>query len=353
VDHDEDYSISENTWNIHYPDLEFNVEGKIGSGNFAKVLRANYFGTPVAVKKILEPGGDMEKYVDRELALLKNLRHPNIVQFIGVCKHKDEIFIVTEYCSKGNLKSLLYGKPEVSLSWRRRVRMATDIARGLVYLNSRKFIHRDLKSDNCLVDDDGKLKLCDFGMARSTKRNEAPKVMTICGTDEWMAPEVMLGDPYDEKADVYSTGIVLTELITRKKPLMRYPEDNFCYPVAELRKIVPSDCPLGFSELALECVKQDPIERPEFKEVLDRLNNLEKDASSRETRKSHRKDSLKDSSYKASSREQSREHKKERKGSSEKDRKGSAEKKREEKREERRDEKSDEQREKDEKKRTR
>jgi len=98
--------------------------------------------------------------------------------------------------------------------------------------------------------------------------------MTLCGTDEWKAPEVMCGDRYDEKADVFSFGMVMTELVTRKKPPLRKPATGFRFEVGPFQASAPSDCPKQFIELAIHCSEQLPENRPHFKDVLPRLKSL-------------------------------------------------------------------------------
>ena len=122
------------------------------------------------------------------------------MQFIGICRHEGSILLVTEFVPGGNLRGLLSSSRE--LSWRRRVNFALNIAKALAYLHSRKIIHRDLKSENLLLDENMKIKLCDFGFARKHVDEKRVK-MTLCGTAEWMAPEIVLGLGYDNKVDVF------------------------------------------------------------------------------------------------------------------------------------------------------
>ena len=131
-----------------------------------------------------------------EVAMLKTLCHPNIVQFIGACC--DPICLVTEYCHKGNLFDVLQNAPS-SLEWSLVLKLATDAARGMAFLHAHKpvIIHRDLKSLNLLVSDRWTLKVSDFGLSRF----KAASVMTgQCGTYQWMAPEVIASQHYNEKA---------------------------------------------------------------------------------------------------------------------------------------------------------
>jgi len=205
-------SLDPGIFNIDYRDLE-NVTN-IGGGNFGQVSKGTYFGTEVAIKQLLDVDDkDMHKYIEREMATLRDMRHPNVVQFMGLSRNVTDVYIVTEYIPGGDLRKLLKDETK-EMSWLLRARIATDVAYAMTFLHSKGLIHRDLKSNNLLVAENGKVKVCDFGFSRRVNKGE---LMTLCGTDEWMAPEVMCGDKYDEKADVFSYGMVLTELITRKK----------------------------------------------------------------------------------------------------------------------------------------
>lgn len=172
-----------------------------------------------------------------EVALMRALRHPNIVIFMGLVM--DPVCLVTEYCHNGNLFDLLHDTIEdeqgehyaVKIPWQRRVRIALDVARGMNFLHTSTpvIIHRDLKSLNILVDEKWTAKVSDFGLSRFKVLIEslylikqsatAHGMMTgQCGTYQWMAPEVIGGHIYTEKADVFSFGINLWELLTRKIP---------------------------------------------------------------------------------------------------------------------------------------
>jgi Protein tyrosine and serine/threonine kinase len=135
-------------FNIDFGDLE--DLKRIGGGNFGQVWKAMYFGTKVAVKQLLDiDDQDMHKYITREMLTLRDVRHPNVVQLMGLCKHASGIYIVTEFISGGNLRQTLK-KKDLELPWALRVRVAIDIAMALHYLHSRGIIHRDLKSQSML-----------------------------------------------------------------------------------------------------------------------------------------------------------------------------------------------------------
>ncbi|XP_042479023.1 serine/threonine-protein kinase CTR1-like [Macadamia integrifolia] len=198
------------------------LKERIGAGSFGTVHRADWNGSDVAVKILMEQDFLAERFKEflREVLLMKRLRHPNIVLFMGAVTQPPNLSIVTEYLSRGSLYRLLHkpGAREV-LDERRRLNMAYDVAKGMNYLHRHNppIVHRDLKSPNLLVDRKYTVKVCDFGLSR-LKANTFLSSKSAAGTPEWMAPEVLRDEPSNEKSDVYSFGVILWELVTLQQP---------------------------------------------------------------------------------------------------------------------------------------
>ncbi|KAL6073254.1 putative serine/threonine-protein kinase EDR1 [Balamuthia mandrillaris] len=275
---EEDDGIMEEEWQIKYEDLEFGE--LVGKGSFGRVYKGEYFGTEVAIKQVLMMGMDPEltkKYVRREVNMLRVARHPNIVSFMGYCNRTDanELYIITEWIGGGNLTQLLRD-PSISVPWRRRVLLARDVALSVLFLHQKGLIHRDLKSENLLLTENYNVKLCDFGFARKMRETaEAGAFMTLGGTEDYMAPECILGEEYDNTCDVFSFGVVLWELIRREKPPKRGPPTAFGFEHRKkLKELIPPDCPSALGALFLDCVEYYPEGRPSFKEILTRLKDL-------------------------------------------------------------------------------
>ncbi|VAI00709.1 unnamed protein product [Triticum turgidum subsp. durum] len=204
------------------PWSELVLKEKIGAGSFGTVHRADWHGSDVAVKILMEQDYHLDRFKEfmREVAIMKSLRHPNIVLFMGAVTEPPNLSIVTEYLSRGSLYKLLHrsGAREV-LDERRRLNMAFDVAKGMNYLHRRSppIVHRDLKSPNLLVDKKYTVKVCDFGLSR-LKANTYLSSKSLAGTPEWMAPEVLRDEPSNEKSDVYSFAVILWELMTLQQP---------------------------------------------------------------------------------------------------------------------------------------
>ncbi|KAG8651638.1 hypothetical protein MANES_06G007900v8 [Manihot esculenta] len=199
---------------------EITLGERIGLGSYGEVYRGDWHGTEVAVKRFLDQGisGESLEEFRSEVRIMKRLRHPNVVLFMGAVTHAPNLSIVTEFLPRGSLYRLIH-RPNNQLDERRRLRMALDTARGMNYLHNctPMIVHRDLKSPNLLVDKNWVVKVSDFGLSRM-KHNTFLSSRSAAGTAEWMAPEVLRNEPSDEKCDVYSFGVILWELCTLQQP---------------------------------------------------------------------------------------------------------------------------------------
>jgi LIM domain kinase 1 len=171
------------------------------------------------------------------------------------------IMIVMELCKHGALRECL----KYRLPWNLIVRICLDISTGLSILHENGIIHRDLKTTNVLIDDQWRAKICDFSFA--CHNTSTTKTKFIYGTEEFMSPEIALALDFDQSADIFSFGIVICELITRREPsstfLHRRPNNMFALDEDELRKEIQDGCPEGLEALALLCCSVDASKRPD------------------------------------------------------------------------------------------
>eukprot|EP01137_Pigoraptor_chileana_P023037 Opistho-2@88704 len=151
-----------------------------------------------------------------EIETMTTLRHPNIVLFMGASVQHPNVFVVTEFMENGSLMDL-FTRDDLVLDWKLRLDLALDGAKGMAYIHSSSLLHLDLKSPNLLVDDRMRLKVADFGLA--TLKSVTSEKKSACGTLLWMAPELMTQPPtVTEKADVYSFGIIMHEILVFAPP---------------------------------------------------------------------------------------------------------------------------------------
>ncbi|KAI4996747.1 hypothetical protein ZWY2020_052089 [Hordeum vulgare] len=274
VDYDSDCLDYEILWE------DLTLGEQVGEGSCGTVYHALWYGSDVAVKVFSrqEYSEEMIRTFRQEVSLMKKLRHPNIILFMGAVASQERLCIVTEFLPRGSLFRLLR-KTTGKLDPRRRVHMAIDIARGMNYLHSSSptIVHRDLKSSNLLVDKNWTVKVADFGLSR-LKIETFLTTKTGKGTPQWMAPEVLRNEPSNEKSDVYSYGVVLWELVTQKIPWDTLNTMQVIGAVGFMdhRLEIPSDIDPQWASMIESCWDSDPQRRPSFQELLERLRELQK-----------------------------------------------------------------------------
>ena len=248
------------------------------------------------MKKFLDQGigPNIVTQFRKEVAIMKRLRHPNIVQFIGACTQPPDLCIITQYVPRGSLFKLLHRSNAGSqLDHKRKLRMALDVARGMNYLHSCKppIIHRDLKSPNLLVEMDLTIKVCDFGLSR-IRCSTMLSAKSQAGTPEWTAPEVLRGGVCSEASDVYSFGVILWEIFTGEEP---WSDRTGMQVVGAVgfsgeRLLVPESIGGALKGLIQSCF-DEPEKRPSFREIISVLKRMLKecygDARSRATKPSN------------------------------------------------------------------
>jgi len=255
----------------------------LGDGSFGTVYRGTCRQKDVAVKVLHKQNLDPQtlKAFRQEVEIMSKIFHPNVVLFMGACTVPGSMMIVTELLKNGDMETMLQDE-KINLPLLTRFTMARDAALGMTWLHNSNpiIIHRDLKTANLLVDDSFNVKVCDFGLSEiKQKGQESLKDGKdgAKGTPLWMAPEVMMGQPFNEKADIYSFGIVLWEILKRKEPFSQFTQyeqfrEAVCFD--HVRPEIPADCPPRLKMLMKACWQPDPTSRPSFEVIVNELNEL-------------------------------------------------------------------------------
>ncbi|KAH6757030.1 Protein kinase superfamily protein [Perilla frutescens var. hirtella] len=302
------YSLRGKTLKIRKPRQDWEIDPSkliiksvLARGTFGTVHRGVYDGQDVAVKLLDwgEEGHRTEAEIaslraafTQEVAVWHKLDHPNVTKFIGATMGSSGLNIqtetgqigmpsniccvVVEYLPGGALKSYLIKNRRKKLAFKVVVQMALDLARGLSYLHSQKIVHRDVKTENMLLDKTRTVKIADFGVARVEASN--PNDMTgETGTLGYMAPEVLNGSAYNRKCDVYSFGICLWEIYCCDMP---YPDLSFSEVTSavvqqNLRPDIPRCCPSSLANVMKRCWDANPDKRPEMDEVVSMIEAID------------------------------------------------------------------------------
>ncbi|XP_037437203.1 serine/threonine-protein kinase ATG1a-like isoform X2 [Triticum urartu] len=260
---------------------EYELGEMVGKGTFAEVFRAVHAptGARVAVKEIDRRRVDdhVRRGILQEMSILGSLSHPNILRLINTIETGEKLFLVLEYCDGGDLEAYrqTHGGPRNRLPEATARDFARQLAEGLKVLRGQRIVHRDLKPQNLLLSADGDaitLKIGDFGFARSLMHENL--AATFCGSPYYMAPEIWRGDKYDAKADLWSVGVILFQLVTGELPFLG--ENR-----VELREKVLSSSGLSFPpdieadlhpefiDLCRRLICLDPAERMPFEEFFN------------------------------------------------------------------------------------
>ncbi|MCD7464220.1 hypothetical protein HAX54_052311 [Datura stramonium] len=259
---------------------DLTIGEQIGEGSCGTVYHGLWYGSDVAVKVFSkqEYSDEVIYSFKQEISLMKRLRHPNILLFMGAVTSPQRLCIVTEFLPRGSLFRLLQ-RNSSKLEWRRRIHMALDVARGMNYLHhlTPPIVHRDLKSSNLLVDKNWTVKVGDFGLSR-LKHETYLATKTGKGTPQWMAPEVLRNEPSDEKSDVYSFGVILWELATEKIPWDNLNTMQVIGAVGFMnqRLDIPKDVHPQLASIIESCWLSDPQCRPSFQELVEKLKDLQR-----------------------------------------------------------------------------
>ncbi|XP_021905400.1 LOW QUALITY PROTEIN: G-type lectin S-receptor-like serine/threonine-protein kinase LECRK2 [Carica papaya] len=269
----------------------------LGKGSFGTVykgfLTSSTSSELAAVKKLDRVIEEGEHEFKTEVSVIAQTHHRNLVRLLGFCDEGPHKLLVYEFMSNGSLASYLFGVSRPS--WSKRIQIISGIARGLLYLHedcAMQIIHCDIKPQNILLDDSLTAKISDFGLAKLLLSDQTRTNTAIRGTRGYIAPEWFKNIPITAKADVYSYGVILLEIICCRKNVEQgmEDEDEFvltdwaydCYRHRELHKLLKSDKEARNDRkrveklvmVAIWCIQEDPCLRPTMKKVIQMLEGV-------------------------------------------------------------------------------
>ncbi|XP_047319481.1 integrin-linked protein kinase 1-like [Impatiens glandulifera] len=268
---------------IDYYEVGMKGARLIGQGSYGEVYLVKWRGTEVAAKTMRSSiaSNDLvkESFI-KELALWQKLRHPNIVQFLGVLKHSDDLIFLTEYLPNGSLYDILSRRGRLDSSTA--VAYALDIARGMNYLHQHKphsIIHRDLTPSNVLQDEAGRIKVTDFGLSKIVQEKDLGYKMTGgTGSYRYMAPEVYRRESYGKSVDVFSFALIVHEMFQGGPSNRGEPAEH----IADRRAFEDYRPPLSsriypepIKMLLRECWDKNPCCRPTFEDIISQLEMIQ------------------------------------------------------------------------------
>ncbi|XP_074293308.1 putative LRR receptor-like serine/threonine-protein kinase At1g53430 [Silene latifolia] len=271
----------------------FSFRNKIGEGGFGPVYRGVVAdGKVIAVKQLSSKSKQGNREFVNEIGMISALQHPNLVKLYGCCIEGKELLLVYEYMENNPLARALFGSnppsQKLALDWRTRRKICLGIARGLTYLHEEsrlKIVHRDIKATNVLLDKDLNAKISDFGLAKLDEEENTHISTRIAGTIGYMAPEYAMRGYLTDKADVYSYGVVVLEIVSGMSNTSYKPKEEFVYLLdwayvlhenGTLLELVDPTLGQSYSEeealrllnLALLCTNPSPSLRPSVSSVV-------------------------------------------------------------------------------------
>lgn len=243
---------------------------KISEADTVVVHKGDYNREVVAIKKLTKKGMQSDAAIGEftnEIQVMCSFSHENLLKCIAASIKKPNFIFVTEFMKRGTLFEVLY-KSRIRLTWALIKKMALQLAQGMCHIHERGYVHRDLKTLNIFTDAAYNVKIGDFGL---TCRVTEAQSDGISGTYQYMAPEVLKGEQYSFKSDVFSYAVVLCEMVSGVQPYKGLDPRAVAERVVQenLRPTIPMSCQRGYADLIKKCWATVPLTRPSFAQIVD------------------------------------------------------------------------------------
>jgi len=251
---------------------------KLGEGAFGIVYKGEYKRETVAIKKVNKKMQASENALEEfknEVYVMCAMKHENILKCIAASLKKPDVLLVTEFMKRGTLYDVLY-KHHIKLTWSMIRKIALQVAEGMKYMHEEHgIIHRDLKSANILVDTGYNAKVGDFGLAGLER---PPSNTGVCGTYQYMAPEILAGEPHTEKSDVYAFGMVVNEMIAGSPPFAGMDAMQAAEQVLNnnIRPQIARHTMRNYAEIIQSAWAAPPRARPTFAQLVEKIKTTTK-----------------------------------------------------------------------------
>nr|XP_020040881.1 tyrosine-protein kinase ABL1 isoform X2 [Castor canadensis] len=276
------YGVSPNydRWEMERTDIT--MKHKLGGGQYGEVYEGVWkkYSLTVAVKTLKEDTMEVEEFL-KEAAVMKEIKHPNLVQLLGVCTREPPFYIITEFMTYGNLLDYLRECNRQEVSAVVLLYMATQISSAMEYLEKKNFIHRDLAARNCLVGENHLVKVADFGLSRLMTGDTYTAHAGAKFPIKWTAPESLAYNKFSIKSDVWAFGVLLWEIATYG--MSPYPGIDLSQVYELLEKDYrmerPEGCPEKVYELMRACWQWNPSDRPSFAEIHQAFETMFQESS--------------------------------------------------------------------------
>jgi aurora kinase A len=242
---------------------DFDIGRPLGKGKFGTVYLARekkskfIVALKVLFKKELKKA-QVELQLRREIEIQTHLRHKNILRMFGYFHDEGRVYLILEFAPGGELYKSLQSQPMKHFSEEQTAAYISQLADALIYCHSRKVLHRDIKPENLLIGTNGELKIADFGWsvhAPSSKRE------TVCGTLDYLPPEMVEGKTHDETADIWSVGILCYEFLVGKPPFETSSYNATYDRILKVDFKFPANISEGAQDFICKILKREPQDR--------------------------------------------------------------------------------------------